>query len=231
MHSQLREQVIKLRTEKEFSYSEIRKRLGVPKSTLSYWLREFPLSEEKIKELKGKGWKKAEVKIERFRAAMRRKRKLKEQEIYNKYQKRFKNLSEEVFFVAGLMLYLGEGGKRDYSKIVFTNTDHKIIKFFINWLNEFLEISKNKVKAHLHLYENMDIEREKKFWQEELGFQENQFYKPLIGKLKEKSFSYKEPSRHGTCAIYFLSVEKKRELMMATQAFLDRYTGIIFEGA
>lgn len=49
MNSQLREQVIKLRTEKELSYAEIRKRLGVPKSTLSYWLREFPLTEEKLK--------------------------------------------------------------------------------------------------------------------------------------------------------------------------------------
>lgn len=51
MHSQLREQVIELRMEKNLSYGEIRKRLGVPKSTLSYWLREFPLSEERIKEL------------------------------------------------------------------------------------------------------------------------------------------------------------------------------------
>ena len=223
MHSQLREQVIKLRTEKEFSYSEIRKRLGVPKSTLSYWLREFPLSKEKIKELREKGWKKAEVKIERFRAAMRRKRELKEQEIYNKYQKRFEDLSEEVFFVAGLMLYLGEGGKRDYSKIVFTNTDHKIIKFFINWLNEFLEISKNKVKAHLHLYENMDIKKENEFWKNELGFQEDQFYKPWITKLKKTSFSYRESFRHGTCSLYVLGVEKKRELMMAIQAFVDKY--------
>jgi len=55
MNSQLRQQVITLRTKEELSYAEIRKRLGVPKSTLSYWLREFPLSKEKIKELKIKG--------------------------------------------------------------------------------------------------------------------------------------------------------------------------------
>jgi transposase-like protein len=223
MLSQLREQAIKLRTEKEFSYSKIRKRLGVPKSTLSYWLRGFPLSEEKIKELKKKGWKKAEVKIERFRAAMRRKRKIKEQGIYSKYQKKFKNLSKKVFFAAGLMLYLGEGDKRDYSKIALANTDPGIIKFFVQWLNEFLGIPKNKMKIGLHLYENMDIKKEKEFWKNELGFQEDQLYKPWITKLKKTSFSYRESFRHGTCSLYVLGVEKKRELMMAVQAFVDKY--------
>ena len=223
MNSQLREEVIKLRTKENLSYTEIRKRLGVPKSTLSYWLREFPLSEERILELRRQGWKKAEAKIERFRAAMRNKRELKDQEVYKKYQKRFARLSKDAFFVAGLMLYLGEGNKRDYTKIALTNTDHKIIKFFIQWLNEFLKIPKEKMKVGLHLYENMNIEKEKEFWETELSFRESQFYKPSIRKLKKASFSYKEPSRHGTCVIYVLGVERKRELTMAIEAFLDCY--------
>lgn len=223
MNSQLREQTIKLRLEKELSYTELRKRLGVPKSTLSYWLREFPLSEEKIKELQRKGWKKGEAKIERFRATMRKKKKLKELEVYNQYKKRFTKLSKDAFLVAGLMLYLGEGNKKDYSKIALANTDPEIIKFFSRWLNEFLDIPKDKMKAGLHLYENMDIEKEKEFWKDELGFQENQFYKPSIRKLQKASFSYKESFRHGTCVLYALGVEKKRELMMAIQAFLDKY--------
>jgi hypothetical protein len=62
----------------------------------------------------------------------------------------------------------------------------------------------------------MDIEKEKEFWKDELGLQENQFYRPSIRKLQKASFSYKESFRHGTCAIYVLGLEKKRELMMAT---------------
>lgn len=192
MNSKLREQAIKLRLEKELSYSEIRKRLGIPKSTLSYWLREFPLSEERILELRRRGWKKSEAKIERFRAAMRKKREAKEREVYNKYRTGFAKLSKDAFFVAGLMLYLGEGGKKNDTRISLANTDPKIIKFFIHWLNEFLGIPKEKMKAGLHLYENMDIEKEKEFWKNVLGFQEYQFYKPVIRKLRKKSFSYKE---------------------------------------
>ena len=223
MNSQLREQTIKLRLEKELSYTEIRKRLGVPKSTLSYWLSEFPLSEERILELRRQGWKKAEAKIERFRTTMRRKRKLKDREIYNKYQKNFTKLSKDTFFIAGLMLYLGEGNKRNYYTIAISNTDSRIIKFFVQWLNEFLEIPKEKMKVELHLYENMDIEKEKKFWGDILRFKEYQFYKPAIRKLQKNSFSYKESYRHGTCALSVTDGEKKRELMMAIQAFLDRY--------
>jgi hypothetical protein len=123
MNSQLREQAIKLRLEKNFSYGEIRKRLSVPKSTLSYWLREFPLSEAKIRELRQQGWKKGEASRERFRATMRKKRELKDREIYNKYRKRFRNFSKNALFSAGLMLYLGEGDKRRHERIVLANTD------------------------------------------------------------------------------------------------------------
>ena len=71
MKSQLREQAIQLRIEKNLSYAEIRKKLYVAKSTLSRWLQEFPLSEEKIKDLQRQGWSKSEASRERFRAAMR----------------------------------------------------------------------------------------------------------------------------------------------------------------
>jgi len=90
-------------------------------------------------------------------------------------------------------------------------------------LNEFLEIPKEKMKVELHLYENMDIGKEKKFWGDILRFKEYQFYKPAIRKLQKNSFSYKESYRHGTCALSVTDGEKKRELMMAIQAFLDRY--------
>lgn len=223
MNSQLRQRAINLRIKKELSYSEIRKRLGVPKSTLSYWLREFPISEERILELRRQGWKKSEAGRERFRTTMRKKKELRDREVYNKYQIRFTELSEDALFITGLILYLGEGDKKDYARIGLANTDPAIIKFFIKWMNEFLSVNKEEVKVQLHLYENMDIKKEKEFWRSELGFQENQFYKPAIRKLQKSSFSYKESYRHGTCSVYVLGVERKRELTMAIQAFIDKY--------
>ena len=224
MNSRLQEQVIKLRAEENLSYSQIRKRLDVPKSTLSYWLREFPLSEERIQELQRKGWENGEVGRERFRATMRKKREQKYREVYARQRQKLTNLSKDAFFTAGLMLYLGEGDKRDRNKIGLANTDAWVIKFFIKWLIDFLGIPKKNIRAQLHLYQNMDIKKEEEFWEKELGLPETQFYRPAIRKLRKASFSYKESYRHGTCSIYVCGVKKKREVMAAIQAFLDIYS-------
>lgn len=163
MHSQLREQAVKLRIEEELSYSAIRERLNVSKSTLSYWLREMPLSEEKILELRRNGWQKGEASRERFRGTMREKRAQKDRAVYDKQRKKLLNLPNEAFFVAGLMLYLGEGDKKNTARIAPANTDPRIITFFIKWMTEFLDVARENIRAELHLYENMDIEEEKKF--------------------------------------------------------------------
>ncbi|MBI4160496.1 MAG: hypothetical protein HY506_01155, partial [Candidatus Yanofskybacteria bacterium] len=68
MHKELKEKAIRLRLEKQLGYVAIQKQVPVAKSTLSAWLRQFPLSIERIKELKKFGWSKFEIKVERYRA-------------------------------------------------------------------------------------------------------------------------------------------------------------------
>src|SRR3989344_9521150 len=111
MNKFLKQKAIQLRLEKQLSYSAIQKELSVAKSTLSEWLKPFPLSREKILELKRLGWKNSEAKIEMFRAAMREKREQRDRESYETYVKKFKKVSRESFFVSGLVLYLAEGSK------------------------------------------------------------------------------------------------------------------------
>jgi len=222
MHRQLKEKAIRLRLEKQLGYGAIQKQVPVAKSTLSVWLRQFPLSKERIKELKKEGWSKAEIKVERFRVAMREKREKKDKEEYGKYLKRFsKKISQKVFFTSGLMLYLAEGAKTNYYTISIANTDPRIIKFFIKWLQKFFRVSKDKLKGSLHLYENMDIEKEKEFWKNELAFNDNQFYRPYVTKNKKASFLYKESFRHGTCSVLFSNTIIKRKIMMAIKAYVD----------
>lgn len=223
MHKELKEKAVKLRLEQNLSYSQILSQVPVAKSTLSEWLRFFPLSKDKILELKKRGSERGVISRERFIATMRRKREERMKKVYGTCLERMLKIPRDAFFVAGLMLYLGEGSKTIYSKIALANTDPKIIKFFVKWLAEFLEIRKSNLKAQLHLYPNMDIEKEKGFWKDILGFKDEQFYKPYISKILRGSFTYKESFRHGTCSVYFGSVEKKSELMSSIQAFVDLY--------
>lgn len=222
MLSNLRQQSLELRKQ-GFSYGMIRRKLGVAKSTLSYWLKDSPLSEDRILELRRLGWKKGEASRERFRKTMRAKRDLVEKEVYKKYSKKFQSMTKNSYLTAGLMLYLAEGSKTDSHRIIVANTDPRVIKFFIHWLKDFLGIPKSKLKIWLHLYEDMDIKKEQKFWQKELDFKANQVLKSYVTKLRKSSFSYKDSQRHGTCSIYTGSVPKKRELMMAIKALLDCY--------
>lgn len=222
MHRELKEKAIRLRLEKRLGYGQIRKQIPVSKSTLSNWLRHFPLSEERIVELKRSALLRAEAKIEKYRATMRGKRERKDREEYEKYFKYFgKGISKKSFLLSGLMLYLAEGGKTNNYTASIANTDVRIVKFFIRWLKEFFGVSKNELKVFLHLYEDMDIEKEKNFWKNELDFNKSQLYKPYITKNKRSSFLYKESFRHGTCSVSLNNTVIKRKIMMAINAYVD----------
>ena len=133
-------------------------------------------------------------------------------------------MPEQSVFVAGLMLYLAEGDKKNDASISLSNADPEIVRFFMQWLEHFLDIPMKKIKVALHLYEGMNIVSERKFWMKELGTIPSQFYKDQIRPFQKDSFSYHESFRHGSCKIYFHSVHRKMELMLSIRAFLDTYS-------
>ena len=222
MNSQLREKAIQLRVKQELSYSEIKRRLKVSKSTLSYWLQEYPLTTEKILELRRQGWQKGEASRERYRLTMRKKREMNDDLVYQEYCARFsEKTTPDMLYISGLMLYWGEGDKRNRYRTVVANTDPHLLSFFIKWALRFLGVGERDFKVQLHLYENMAIPKEEAFWRKQLGFPRSQFYKTQVRKVSKNTYSYKGSLRHGTCSIFLLGAEPKRKIMMAIKAFLD----------
>lgn len=218
-----REKALELRNKEQLGYGEIAKRLGVPKSTLSYWLKDLPLSPKRVLELRRAAWGRGEASRERFRQTMRAKRQATEAGVYKQKVRLFKRLHWQTLFVAGLMLYLAEGEKKSSSVISLANTDPSVIRFFAWWLIEFLGYRKSRMRAQLHLYQTMHIAKERKFWLKQLGFTSAQLYKDQIRPLRPGSFSYGEGHRHGTCQLRASGVAQKRELMLSIKAFLDTY--------
>lgn len=224
MKSAERSKAIELRIKHKLGYGAIAKRIKVSKSTLSYWLRDLPLTDERILELQREAWGRGQASRELFLKTMREKRKAREQIVYLEQKKKLGRLTEQALFVAGLMLYLAEGSKKNPYSICFSNTDPEIIKFFVWWMEHFMSISRSKMKGQLHLYASMDLKAEKSFWARELGFKQAQFYKDQIRKLRPASFSYAESYRHGTCQVYSHGWKQKAELMLSIKAFLDTYS-------
>jgi len=148
-----REKALTLRKQGK-SYSQIKKIIGVNKSTLHYWLKDYPLSKQRIRELRD--WN--EQRIEKFRETMRAKKEKRLKQFYDEQKKLFLPLKNREVFLAGLFLYWGEGSKTKDSYLSVANTDPSVIKFFIYWLIKELMVPRKKLRIHLHLYSDMGIE-------------------------------------------------------------------------
>src|SRR3989344_3183192 len=88
---------------KGMSYSQIKEKIKISKSTLSAWLKDLPLSEKRIKELRDNN----PIRIEKFRNTMRAKKEIRLGKVYKKVASDICDLSKRDLFLAGLFLYWG----------------------------------------------------------------------------------------------------------------------------
>jgi len=213
-----REKALILRKQ-EKSYSQIKKILKVSKSTLSLWLRNYPLSKQRIRELRD--WN--EQRIERYRETMREKREKRLNQIYKKQNKLVFPLTKRERFLAGLFLYWGEGTKNQSARLSISNTDPSAIKFFINWLTKSLNVPKGKLRVQLHLYKDMDIKNKVRLWSKNLKIPLSQFTKPYIKKTSSTRINHKGSFGQGTCNIIIGDARLSEEILMAIKAISDKY--------
>lgn len=211
---QKRKLALQLR-QKGKSYSEIKSILGVSKGTLSLWLREYPLSEEKIRELRD--WN--QKRIEHYIETRRKKKEVLLKSIYEKEKKYILPLSDRELFIAGLFLYWGEGAKTKMSWLSLSNSDPLMIKFFLKWI-VMLGIPKEKIGVRVHLYKDMKISSELKFWSKTINISLSQFKKPYIKKSNRKDLTYKSFG-HGTCNLIINDAVLARKILMGLQVIRD----------
>lgn len=208
------------------TYGQIKSELGIAKSTLSDWLSQYPLSEEQLKFLEQNRKYSKQVAAEKNRITKRRKREARINTAYQKEKIRWGSLSKRELELAGIFLYWGEGTKLMKGPIIISNTDPKVIKFSLYWMIRGLEIPKNKLKVTLHLYNDMDIQKEMEYWSKQLRLPLSQFSKPYIKKSTRVNIDHKGYG-HGTCALLVSNVLLKEKIMMAIKAISDYYSSKI----
>ena len=211
-----REKAILLRKE-GMSYSQIKKNLKLSKSTLSLWLRDYPLSKQRIRELRDLN----EKRIERFRMTFKKKKEVKLKEIYKSQKKLILPFSDKELFLSGLLLYWGEGVKSRMNEVSVSNNDPSVIRFFLYWLNRILKIPKDKIKVYLHLYNNMDITKEKEYWSKALKIPLSQFTKPYIKNTSNIRINHKGAFGHGTCNIRIFNTLLAEKILMSLKVISD----------
>lgn len=202
------------------SYSQIKKELGISKSTLSDWLKKYPLSHEQIKLLRDQN----EERIEKCRNTKRKKL---ESRLLGKYRiqkRKLATFSNRELFIAGLFLYWGEGAKSTRNVLSINNTDPNLVKFALYWIRKSLSVPKRKISVYLHLYSDMNIGKEIDYWSRELEIDKSQFNNPYIKKSKRTELNQKSYG-HGTCGLRVCKTSLKENILMAIKVVSDVYGG------
>lgn len=192
------------------SYSQIKKALNISKSSLSLWLRDHPLSEERMRSLRTV----TEARIERARETKRKKKETMLARIYGEQKNLILPLSKKELFIGGLFLYWGEGAKTDRAEISLSNTNPAAIKAFMYWLTYALEIKNEAMLVKLHLYKDMNTAKETAFWVKKLGLPKSQFIKPYIKETKFSAITYKNGYGHGTCNLFVRGANFQNKVFM-----------------
>ena len=191
-----REKALALRS-RGYSYSMIKEEIGISKSTLSGWLKDFPLSDKRISELQSN----SDIRIEKCRVTKQKKKEDRRKQVYLRVANDIEN-SKDIRFLSGFYLYWGEGTKTAEYTVALTNTDPAIIKCFVIWLGKF-GVSPNDLKIKLHLYSDQNENELKKFWSKVTGITAVNYYKSYTKQSDSKSKTYKGMFSFGTCSVIY----------------------------
>ncbi|KKS82998.1 MAG: hypothetical protein UV58_C0002G0008 [Candidatus Wolfebacteria bacterium GW2011_GWC1_43_10] len=174
---------------KGLSYNEIRKKIGVSKSSLSLWLKSIPLKEEDRKRL----YTKRIVALSLGPHSQKQRREVEIKEIIKNAGKEIEfPLSLEVARLMGAALYWAEGSKGN--RFEMTNSDPHLILYFINWVKLMFGISPKNLRARLNIYPQQDNVKIKQFWSSLTGIPIKSFgksyVKPLSKNYKKNNLYY-----------------------------------------
>lgn len=120
-----------------------------------------------------------------------------------------RTLEEGILFGMGIGLYWGEGSKRGNGGVRVTNSDPKLIRKFIEFLETIYGIEKAKLRFSVQIFDDISPKKALRFWKDELKVSESQFYKVVVSKIRGKG-TYRYKSENGVIIVYFNNIKLKK---------------------
>lgn len=190
------------------SYTEIHEILKVPRSTLSDW---FGKEEWFMRIRERLAIAAQEVSTSRIIQL----NKIRGDHLVRAYEQarseartEFMTLKYNPLFVAGLMLYWGEGDKVGKSAVRLTNTDPAMIKLFVFFLSRICNIPTRDIGLHLLVYPDLNERAVREHWAMKVGL-------PLENFIKSTLIHGKHPTKRlglGICIAYVSSTYLKAKV-------------------
>jgi len=128
--------------------------------------------------------------------------------------------------LTGLFLYWGEGNKTTPYSTILSNSNPLMIKFFVYWLTNIFEVPTNKMRMKIHLYQDMDEQKEIKFWSNLTKISIKQFNKSYIKKTTLAGLTYKG-FNHGTCNIMVHNRDIAEKVFLGIRAISDNINKLV----
>ncbi|MFH0806260.1 MAG: helix-turn-helix transcriptional regulator [Candidatus Brennerbacteria bacterium] len=200
-----------LMRKKGMSMGEIAKKLQVSKASISRWSRGITLSIAQRKKL---DTRRRAISIATLRRAAEIKKEEKSAEIKKvraNGKKEVGALSDRDFFIAGLALYWGEGGKGGKAGVEFTNSEPTSIMFVVRWLKKFYGISRKhlKLRVTINRIHEPRIREVLRFWSGLVRVSSSQFSQTSFVNTRQRRLYKNFATHYGTLR---LNVKKSTNL-------------------
>ncbi|MHB1316856.1 MAG: type I phosphoribosyltransferase [Minisyncoccota bacterium] len=196
------------------SYGSISKELKIAKSTTSLWLRNIEITSNQKKILLSN-------RTIHLNTGPHSQKNRRLREVNTIIEKAKTEVSDEIdlesYRLFGAALYWAEGSKKQMLNM--TNSDPRLILFWVKWLNKIFKIPPTGLKVWLNIYPQQNEKDLKNFWSELTGIPLKNF-----GKSYTKPFSknYKTNNLYyGTARVTaFKSTNYRHQVFGWTQAVL-----------
>lgn len=109
---------------------------------------------------------------------------------------------DAILYGLGLGLYWGEGTKANKNSVRLGNTDPRLIKRFIQFLETIYGIKREKLHFGLQIFSDISAQDALIFWQKELNMPSRQFQKVIITPSRGEG-TYRHKVKHGVLTVYY----------------------------
>jgi transposase-like protein len=200
-----REQARLMRRTEGRSIKEIARLLGVSNSSVSVWVRDIELSDEQHAALEARNGLHERQRI--ARASMAANARARRAAAQDEGRRRARSLGRR--YVGGCMLYWAEGS-RSRNKIVFTNSDPEMTRFFVEFVCEFFAVGSDRFRLTCNLFaDHASRQREiENFWLDTVGLPRSCLCKSTVNRYSrysQKKRRNKLP--YGTCRVVVNSTQ------------------------
>ena len=125
--------------------------------------------------------------------------------------RRPRTVQEGELYGLGLGLFWGEGTKSNKHAIRLGNTDPKLIKTFIRFLETFFAIQPADLKFGLQVFSDVSKQKALEFWLKELKVSKSQFQKVIVTKSGSVG-TYRYKNQYGVLQVHYNNVKARKKL-------------------